>query len=277
MQGKIVKIISDTHVVSSDGCFYSCKCRGLFRKEHITPLVGDYVLFDKDKLIIEKILPRKNEFERPKVANIDQAFLITSVKNPDFSFHLLDRLLVLMELHHVTPIICITKEDLLTLEEKKQLSSIYEYYQSIGYQVLSNQDLAKIKDCLSSKTTCFTGQTGAGKSTLLNRICPDLNLEVGEISIALGRGKHTTRVTELFEYNGGYLIDTPGFSALDFSSYTKEDIRNAFIEFDRYPCLYRDCFHTNEAECRIKEAVSSNNIIRSRYENYLCFLKEGKS
>ena len=117
MQGQIIKIISDLHIVSFNEQTYPCKCRGIFRKEHITPLVGDYVLFSPEKKLIEKILPRKNEFKRPKVSNIDQAFLITSLKDPDFSLNLLDKLIVLMELNKVTPIICITKEDLLKEEE----------------------------------------------------------------------------------------------------------------------------------------------------------------
>lgn len=276
MQGQIVKIISDLHFVSYDNEIYPCKCRGIFRKEHITPVVGDYVLFNIEKKLIEKILPRKNEFQRPKVSNIDQAFLITSLKRPDFSLNLLDKLLVLMEINKVEPIICITKEDLMDEDELSNINTILDYYRSIGYKVVSNTNLDEIKELLSDKTSVFTGQTGAGKSTLLNKLNPEWNLDTGEISIALGRGKHTTRVVELFELFNGKVMDTPGFSALDFKDKTIEDIRNAFIEFDFYPCPFKDCNHTKEVECKVKVAVDENNILKSRYDNYLNFIGEVK-
>lgn len=274
MKGQIVKISSDLHFVSFENEIYPCKCRGVFRKEHILPVVGDYVLFHKDKKIIEEILPRKNVFQRPKVSNIDQAFLITSLKLPDFSLNLLDKFITLMEIHRVKPIICITKSDLLSTDELSLVQKDLAYYQKIGYTVLMNTDLDQIKDLLSGKTSVFTGQTGAGKSTLLNRLNPDWNLEVGEVSTALGRGKHTTRVVELFEFCGGKVMDTPGFSSLELSEYSKEEIRDAFREFSLYPCLYKDCMHTREEECMVKKAVSANDILESRYLNYLSFIGE---
>lgn len=276
MKGQIVKIHSDLHYVQTDNQVYPCKCRGVFRKEKILPLVGDYVEFDDKKKVIEKILPRKNEFYRPKVSNIDQAFLITSLVSPDFSLNLLDKLLVLMELHSVRPIICITKKDLVS-SDFSEIKEILSYYESIGYQVVYNTDLDIIKKLLKDKTSVFTGQTGAGKSTLLNKLNPNWNLETGEVSIALGRGRHTTRVVTLYELFGGKVMDTPGFSALDFHGYSKEEIRDAFVEFKRYPCPFKDCLHTKEKECEVKRAVSSNNIMKSRYQNYLSFIGEDDS
>ena len=276
MQGQIIKIVSDLHYVSCEDKVYPCKCRGIFRKEHITPVVGDYVLFSSDKNLIEKILPRKNEFERPKVSNIDQAFIITSLVNPDFSLNLLDKLLVLMELHNVEAIICITKEDLVDDDKLKEIYGILDYYKKIGYKVVSNQDISIIKGLLKGKTSVFTGQTGAGKSTLLNKINPEWNLETGEVSLALGRGRHTTRVVELFEVCEGKVMDTPGFSALDFNKYSKENIRDAFREFSDYPCPFKDCMHTKEKECVVKSKVLDNNILESRYMNYLNFIEEDK-
>lgn len=273
MQGQIVKITSDLHIVKSNNETYPCKCRGIFRKEHITPLVGDYVLFDSNKKLIEEILPRKNEFQRPKVANIDQAFIITSLIHPNFSTNLLDKMLVLMELHKVKPIIVITKEDLMEKEKLDEIYTILDYYKSIGYQVVSNTNIDKIKELLKGKVSVFTGQTGAGKSTLLNKLNPNWNLEVGEVSLALGRGKHTTRVVELFDLLDGQVMDTPGFSALDFTN-DLEDIKEAFIEFKNFPCPFKDCSHTKEGECKIKEAVKNNEILKSRYTNYLDFIKE---
>lgn len=275
MKGQIVKIISDLHVISYPGGILNCKCRGKFRKENITPQVGDYVIFDVGKKVIEQILPRKNTFKRPKVSNIDQGFLITSLKTPDFSLNLLDKLIVLMELHQVTPIICITKKDLLSKGQLDEVNETLDYYKKLGYQVIFNDEIYLIKNLLKGKTSVFTGQTGAGKSTLLNQLNPSWSLETGEVSTALGRGRHTTRVVELFQINDGKVLDTPGFSALDFSLYDKDKIRDAFIEFRKYPCIYQDCMHQKEAECMVKKAVNDNNIIRSRYNHYLKFI-EGK-
>ena len=272
MKGQIIKISSDLHFISCDDEVYPCKCRGIFRKEHITPVVGDYVLFSKEKLLVEEILPRKNIFSRPKVSNIDQAFLITSLKLPDFSLNLLDKFIILMELNHVEPIICITKSDLLNQSELEEIKGVLSYYEKIGYKVIYNYELDKIKSLLKDKTSVFTGQTGAGKSTLLNKLNPNWNLEVGEVSIALGRGRHTTRVVELFEINNGKVMDTPGFSSLELKDYSKEDIKNAFIEFSMYPCPFKDCSHTNEKECVVKDQILANNILESRYLNYLNFI-----
>ena len=274
MQGQIIKIISDLHIVKSNNETYPCKCRGIFRKEHITPLVGDYVLFHKENKIIEKVLPRKNEFQRPKVSNVDQAFIVTSLIHPDFSLNLLDKLLILMEIHNVKPIITITKEDLVEKEELDKIKQILTYYEKIGYKVISNTDLDTIKKLISNKTSVFIGQTGAGKSTLLNKLNPGWNLETGEVSLALGRGKHTTRVVELFDFLEGKVVDTPGFSALDFYKDSKEEIRDAFIEFRKVSCPFKDCSHTKEQECFVKKEVLANNIMRSRYENYLNFIGE---
>jgi ribosome biogenesis GTPase len=276
MKGQIVKISSDLHFVNCDDEVFPCKCRGIFRKEHIIPVVGDYVLFSKEKKLIEEILPRKNIFQRPKVSNIDRAFLITSLKLPDFSLNLLDKFLVLMEINNVEPIICITKSDLVLEEELNNINIVLDYYRSIGYTVVFNTEIDKIKELLENKTSVFTGQTGAGKSTLLNKLNPNWNLETGEVSLALGRGKHTTRVVELFDFCDGKVMDTPGFSSLEFNKFTKEQIRDAFIEFLEYPCPFKDCNHTKEEECCVKKEVLNKNILESRYENYLSFIEEVK-
>jgi len=274
LKGQIVKNSSDLYFISYEDKIYPCKCRGIFRKEHITPVVGDYVLFNKDKLLVEKILDRKNYFERPRVSNIDQAFLVTSLKEPDLSLNLLDKFLSLMELNHVKPIICITKRDLLSNSEWISIEKILDYYKKIGYSVVFNTEVDKIRELLCEKTSVFTGQTGAGKSSLLNKLNSNWNLEVGEISKALGRGKHTTRVVELFCINDGKVMDTPGFSSLELKKYKKDEIRSSFLEFFLYPCIYKDCTHTNELECNVKKHVKSHDILESRYENYLSFIKE---
>lgn len=274
MEGQIVKILSNLYFVNSNGKVFECHSRGKFRNDNITPTVGDYVIFDEKNNYILEIKERKNTLKRPFVSNIDQAFIITSVKEPDFSSNLLDKLLVVLDCNDIKPIICLTKMDLLNKKEKKEIIRITNYYKKIGYIVLTNNNLFRIKRLFKNKTTVFTGQTGAGKSTLLNKLDKKLNLETGEISKALGRGKHTTRFVELHELYKGKVLDTPGFSLIDLDEYSKEQIRDSFIEFNNYKCIFKDCFHINERDCEIKKNVSNNNILKSRYENYIKFLNE---
>ncbi len=272
MEGQIIKIVSNLYTVSSGGNRYSCYSRGKFRKDKIIPQVGDYVKFDEKECYILEILPRKNSLIRPFVSNIDQGLIVTSVKHPDFSSNLLDKLIVVLEQHQIEPILCFSKWDLLSDLESFEMEKICVYYEEIGYVVLKNTELDRIKELLKGKTTVFTGQTGAGKSSLMNRLDSSLQLETGEISKALGRGKHTTRHVELMELYGGKVLDTPGFSSIDFSEISKEEIRDAFVEFRNYPCPFRDCMHQFEKECEVKKNVENGNILSSRYQNYIKFL-----
>ncbi len=276
MRGQITKISSDLHVVNANDINYSCKCRGIFRYNKITPVVGDYVIFDSEKLQIEKIEDRKNIFVRPKVANIDQAFIVTSLVEPNFSLNLLDKLISVMEINNVEAIICITKSDITNNLELNRINEILNYYKQIGYKVIFNNDIETIKELLKNKISVFTGQTGAGKSTLINNLMPNLNLATGEISLALGRGKHTTRTVELFDLYGGKVVDTPGFSSLNFLENTNDEIKNSFIEFGKYNCKYRGCNHIKEEGCEVIKAVNDNNILESRYLNYLKFIEREK-
>lgn len=275
MVGKIIKQISNDYTVISDNKLYICKARGKFRKLGITPLVGDNVEINEQDKYILNILPRKNELERPSVANIDQAIIVTSVKIPDYSSNLLDKLLTIIEYNNIKPIICFTKLDLLNEEELEEINKIKEYYISIGYEVYDNTS-DKLKDIFKDKITVFAGQSGAGKSSLLNRLDNSLNLETGEVSYALGRGKHTTRHTELINVLGGLIADTPGFSAITLNNMKKEDIRDNFIEFNKYKenCEYSDCMHINENNCAIKDKVKNNIILKSRYDNYVKFIEK---
>lgn len=274
MQGEVVKVISNQFYVKVNNNVLICTQRGVLKKNKTLPLVGDKVLVDIEKRVIEKILPRKNEIVRPPVANIDQAIVVTSLKHPDFSTNLLDKLLVQLEINKIKPIICLTKKDLLSSIELTNYLEIINYYQKIGYLVVDNTDIKKILKELENKITVFLGQTGAGKSTLLNKLFPDLNLKTGEVSLALGRGKHTTRVVEIIEIGSIKVLDTPGFSALSFLKYDLESVKEAFIEFKNYPCLYKDCNHDKEPECNLKKAVLAGQVLESRYENYLNFKKE---
>lgn len=275
MQGRIIKNISNDYTVQTKtGNVFVCKCRGKFRNMKIIPLVGDEVLFDDENNYILEILPRKNELKRPPVSNIDQVVILTSVKHPNFSSYLLDKLIIMIEYNCIEPIICFTKLDLLTEEEIDEINKIMTYYKKIGYQVYRNTDIEQIKHIFQDKITVFTGQSGAGKSTLLNRLDANLQLQTSEISYALGRGKHTTRHVELIPLFGGLVADTPGFSALDFEM-DKASIRDQFKEFEMYKeyCKYKDCMHDKEDHCMVKDKVEDGTILKSRYENYIQFIR----
>lgn len=271
MEGQIIKIISNDYFVKTNNKEYICKARGKFRQDNIVPKVGDYCIFDEKEKIIKQIKPRKNTLLRPLVSNIDQAFIVTSLKKPDFSSNLLDKLICICYLNNIEPIICLTKKDLLNKNEYSLLKPIIKYYKRLGIKVVYNNKITKIKKLLKHKTTVFTGQTGAGKSSLMNKLDKSLNFETNEISKALGRGKHTTRVVSLVEINKGKVLDTPGFSDIDLSVYKNEDIKDSFIEF-KNKCKYVNCMHINEKECVVKELVNKNIILKSRYDNYIKFL-----
>ena len=269
MEGLIIKILSDKCYVKVDKEVIVCTIRGKFRNMQLLPFVGDSVIIDEKKKVIMEILPRKNEIRRPPVSNITQAVIVTSFVNPDFSTNLIDKILIELEFNKIKPIICLTKKDLLNKDELNKYQEIINYYEKIGYSIYYNDELDKIKKIFKDEVTVFIGQTGAGKTTLLNKLVPDLKLKTGEVSIALGRGRHTTRHIEIFELFDGLILDTPGFSALLFGNMMKDEVRDSFIEFKNFPCLYRDCMHTNESECMVKKAVLEGKILKSRYDNYL--------
>ncbi len=273
MTGQIIKILKNEFIVSCNKNTYTCTLRGKLKKEGITPQVGDYVFFELENSVIEKIEKRKNSLDRPNVSNIDNALIVTSLTNPEFSTNLLDKLLVICEINNINPIICLTKKDLLTKEQKKNLNEIIKYYKKIGYKVLYNTNLFKIKKLFKNKTTVLTGQTGSGKSTLMNKLNKSLNFETNEISKALGRGVHTTRTVTLVEMYKGKVLDTPGFSAIDLNNYTTSQIKQSFKEFNKITCPYKDCNHINEKDCSVKKEVQNGNILKSRYTNYLKFIE----
>jgi len=274
MQGKIIKQISNDYTVLVNDKLVICKARGKFRKLGITPLVGDDVLIDLDNNYILEIMARKNSLIRPAIANVDQAIIVTSVEVPEYSSNLLDKLITIIEFNNIKPIIYFSKLDLVSVEDKIKYKNIMAYYKSIGYDVFDNYD--DVKKILKDKVTVLTGQSGAGKSTLLNHIDPNLNIKTDAVSYALGRGKHTTRHTEFLNVYGGLIADTPGFSALDFNELTNSDIRDNFIDFEKYKdkCKYQDCMHNEEEDCYVKQMVLEGNILKSRYENYLSFINK---
>jgi ribosome biogenesis GTPase len=274
MEGLITKILSDKCYVKNDKEVVICALRGKFRAQKLLPLVGDKVIIDKEKKVIEKILPRKNTIRRPAVSNITQGLIVASVKKPDLDTNLIDKILVELEYNSIKPVICFTKLDLLDKGEKDKVVKIINYYKTL-YPVYLNTEIDSIKKIFKGEITVFIGQTGAGKSTLLNRLDANLELKTGEISEALGRGKHTTRHVEIIEILDGMLLDTPGFSALEFPNMMQNEIRDAFIEFSKYPCPYRDCMHIKEEDCNVKKAVNEGKIPDYRYQDYLDLVKTG--
>lgn len=278
MEGFIIKNVSNDYVVKCSDGIYSCKARGKFRNMKLIPLVGDYVTIDKDNLYIMEIKKRKNSLIRPSVSNIDQVIVVSSVKRPDFDTYLLDKLLTIISFNRMEPVICFTKIDLLSEKEREVIDSYIDYYKKQGYKVVTNESKDNFKDIFRGKITVLTGQSGAGKSSLLNMLDDKFNLKTDEISMALNRGKHTTRHTELYELMDGYVVDTPGFSQVDFHEMSKMDIRDNMKEmFDNVDeCKYRDCMHIKEDGCYVKELVNRGDILTSRYNNYKYFIEKEK-
>ncbi len=271
-KGKIIRIISNLYSVLVNDTIIEARARGKFRKDEISPMVGDEVIIDIEKKYIIEILPRKNYLTRPNISNIDLVICVTSTKEPDLSLNLLDKQLAFLALHNIPSMICFTKYDLLNDSEKEEINNLKEYYQSIGITVVINSEITKIKEILKGKEVGLLGQSGAGKSSLVNKL-GNYDIKTQKISKALGRGIHTTRHVEIYKVSDFYLIDTPGFSALDLNFTTKDNLKNGFIEFQNYECRFKDCKHYKEIDCGIKEEVGKS-ILPSRYENYINFLEK---
>jgi len=284
--GRIIKSISGFYDVVDDESeeIIRTRARGNFRKRKIKPLVGDKVTFDAtgDLGYILEILPRENSLVRPPIANIDQAIVVTSAAEPNFSSNLLDKILVNIEHNGIEPLIYLTKSDLLTDEKYLELQKVLKGYQAAGYQIFDDQDsyneeqIGRLEATFTNKVTVFTGQSGAGKSTLLNHIDKELGLATAAISQVLNRGKHTTRQVSLFNIADGLVADTPGFSSIDLMEITPEELPTLFPEFLEYSgeCQFRGCRHVNEPNCKVKEELDEGNIMHSRYDDYLYFLNE---
>ncbi|MBU5366274.1 ribosome small subunit-dependent GTPase A [Enterococcus devriesei] len=278
IEGQIRKALSGFYYVASEGKIHQTRARGNFRKKKLTPLVGDEVVFSSEENsegYILELLPRKNELVRPPVANVDQGVIVTSLVEPNFSYNLLDRFLVTLENNEIHPIIYLSKTDIVS--DSTMVEKIRSVYEPLGYPVIDGeQDKKKLTDLFAHHLTVFMGQSGAGKSTLLNDVSPELNLATGEISDALGRGRHTTRHVELLDLFDGLVADTPGFSSIEFLELTVEELPKEFPEFRAAApkCRFRECRHVKEPGCEVKRQVEAGEIAQSRYDNYLQFLQE---
>lgn len=254
----------------------------------LSPKVGDYVDFelsedDEGVNYIDSIQDRTNDILRPAVVNIDKTLLIFAAKEPDFSLNLLDRFLIHIEKSGITPVIVITKIDLLSDSELSSLKEELSYYESIGYNVYFTSSLNElhVEDVLKeldNNICILAGQTGAGKSSLLNAINPDFKIKTQEISKALGRGKHTTRHSTLHKFSNGFIADTPGFSSLEFGNMTKEDLSQCYPDFLEMglECKFRGCLHLSEPGCVVKSSADTDSKLKRRYESYLKFQEQLK-
>lgn len=286
--GKIVKSIAGFYEVYSEGTVYRCRARGLFRQLGEKPLVGDNVEFDITDTVsdpmegsIVSIGPRKSVLVRPNVSNVDQALLLFAVKYPDPSLNMLDRFLISIALRDLPAVLCFNKCDLAGEEEIARLAGIYG---GCGAELafISTRDalsLERLTGMLQGKTTVLAGPSGAGKSSLIRALCPGARPETGELSVRIGRGKNTTRATEIYALSDGtFLMDTPGFTSLYLQGIEAGDLKEYYPEFTQYAgrCRFDSCMHYREPDCAVKDAVSGGLIPQERYENYIALYQELK-
>lgn len=285
IDGRIIKGIGGFYYVETTDAIYECKARGIFRKQGISPLVGDTVKISVNvnaENTIDDIIDRKNSLVRPPLANLDQLFIVASLVDPNINTTVIDRLIGIAELKNIEPIIVLTKID---------LSQDAEYYKNIyekaGFKVIlcdnnTGRGSNEVRELIKEKISAFTGNTGVGKSSLLNSIDSSLEISTGETSKKLGRGKHTTRHCELYKINGGYVADTPGFSYIDLERYEKimkDDLPLCFREFEPFldKCRFQtNCSHINDKGCAVVDAVNKGLISKERHQSYIDLYNEVK-
>lgn len=284
MTGVLTKAISGFYYVSCDGRSYECKARGNFRKAGVSPVVGDSVEFsptDNTHGVIENINQRKNFLIRPLVANIDKLFIVSAYKTPSPDTLMIDRLTALAIYNNIEPIIVFNKADMGDFNE------LYAIYEKSGFKTFvvsakNNLGLQQLYKEISGSICAFSGNSGVGKSSILNALFPDLKLKTGEVSEKLGRGKHTTRHTQLFETENGFVVDTPGFSSIETNAdlYSfKMSLADCFPDFSEYivNCKFSTCTHTSEKGCAVIDAVNKGEIAKTRHKSYVTLLSELKN
>lgn len=272
---RIIKALSGFYYVQAEDGVVECRARGRFRRQDQSPLVGDFVRITRqgDKGVLEALLPRKNAFIRPAVANIDQLVVLASCAIPVTEPFLIDRVLTIAQLQNVPALVVVNKDDLAPAQP------LAEIYRRAGVPVLvtsaeTGEGIEALREALAGKLSCLTGNSGVGKSSLLNRACPQLQLPVGEVSEKLGRGRHTTRHIELYSLGSNtFVADTPGFSAFDTERMElvhKEQLQYAFPEFAPYlgHCQFPDCAHRKEPGCAVRKALAEGEIGQTRYDSY---------
>lgn len=272
---RIIKALSGFYYVQAEDGVVECRARGRFRRQDQSPLVGDFVRITRqgDKGVLEALLPRKNAFIRPAVANIDQLVVLASCAIPVTEPFLIDRVLAIAQLQNVPALVVVNKDDLAPAQP------LAEIYRRAGVPVLvtsaeTGEGIEALREALAGKLSCLTGNSGVGKSSLLNRACPQLQLPVGEVSEKLGRGRHTTRHIELYSLGSNtFVADTPGFSAFDTERMElvhKEQLQYAFPEFAPYlgHCQFPDCAHRKEPGCAVRKALAEGEIGQTRYDSY---------
>ncbi|MBQ1603392.1 MAG: ribosome small subunit-dependent GTPase A [Oscillospiraceae bacterium] len=284
MTGRIYKALSGFYYVKCGDELLTCRARGKFRKTGVSPLVGDFVTVTAlggGEGMIETIEPRKNDFDRPAVANIDQLVIIASQALPVTDPYLVDRMTAIAALKHCDVLVCINKCDLDPGEE------LYDYYKRAGFPTIcisaeTGEGLDQLAAAITGKLSAFTGNSGVGKSSILNALDPSYHLKTGEVSQALGRGRHTTRHVELYALsNGAEIIDTPGFSSFEakgLSLELKHSLPETFLDFAPYlgKCRFVGCTHTKEKGCAVLAAVKDGTLVKGRHESYLRLFEELK-
>lgn len=273
---RIIKALSGFYYVQTESGVVECRARGRLRRQDAAPLVGDFVRISRQgtKGVLEELLPRRNAFIRPAIANIDQLIVLASCAIPVTEPFLIDRVLAIARMQGVETVVCINKDDLASAQP------LAEIYRAVGVPVLitsaqTGQGIDALRALLRGKLSCLTGNSGVGKSSLLNCVCPSLTLATGEISEKLGRGRHTTRHIELYTLDAQtFVADTPGFSAFDterMELVRRQQLQAAFVEFEPYlgRCQFQDCTHRKEPGCAIKQALADGAIQSTRYESYL--------
>lgn len=285
-EGIILKALSGFYYVDDGSRLITCRGRGKFRHEKQTPLVGDRVRFtqlEEDKGALDEILPRKNEFWRPAVANIDQLVIIASQAIPVTDPFLIDRVISIADTRDCECIICINKCD---LESGEELAEIYTKagFPTICVSAETGEGIEQLRSLISGKVSAFTGNSGVGKSSILNALEPGIALKTGDVSEKLGRGRHTTRHVELFRLSCGAVVaDTPGFSSFDTDRgeeiQRKEELPNAFREFRPYlgQCQFQNCAHIKEKGCAVLSAVRDGEIVPSRHQSYVRLYEQAKA
>ena len=284
--GILVKAIAGFYYVEAGGRIYSCKARGIFRKQSCEPLVGDTVRITAETEgeldgRVEEILPRRNRLVRPPLANVTRLFIVSAYSNPAPNSLVIDKLIAIAENKGIEPLLIFNKND------QGDFSDWEEIYKAAGFEVfsvscLTGDGIEAVRAALGEGISVFSGNSGVGKSSLLNRLFDGLTLATGEVSEKLGRGRHTTRHVELFRMeNGGYVADTPGFASLDLEKsevVCKEDLPFAFREFAPYlgRCRFTSCAHVGEKGCAVADAVGRGEIPASRYESYRRMYEEVK-